>query len=401
MKVLALVSILITTTSFAQGFEAVEYDQATRIDNTYQDLNEQAGIRCKYTGTGTHHTLKRFESKVVSGESITTDYSVDDNPFSIVISPNSGDGSAKLVFGDEEFTGKVSNDRWGRFYRYVTNNIKIKYSKLVGVKSDLARKYDLPRLKCEVEIAVASMHQISDINMHINVHPHRTYDFRGRSTDKVQEYLDQFDGQQLVLLDDKDKKGDGYDVNDFLEFGSADLTKRNLLAPQVSIPQDIPMLVSPAGHNEYIVSNKNQNIMFTGGNHNYCIWNNTKHIIDAAFVSDSNESLNFTFDTSAIVVQKGGLVTGTSIPKSLFKKSNLLEDVFNNSTVLNRAKYLQAFFDSFAKEFLEKKKGMFAKVTLVQEGLKPQTVEVTGSGKRDFIIKFNYIHEELEVELNN
>jgi hypothetical protein len=398
MKVLALVSVLVSLSSFADNTDSVKKDQSLRIDKSYQDLNELAGIRCKYIGTGTYHALKRFESKVVTGESITTDYSVDDTPFSIVVSPNDDDGAASFNFEDASIPARVSNDRYGRFYRWVTNNIKINFSKLNESQNDISKKYDLSRLKCEVEVAVASIHEITDSNMHINVHPHKNYDVRGGSNAKVQEYLDTYIGQQLVLLDDKDKKGDGYDVNDFFSDGFADLTRKYFFDPEVLISEDIPMLISPAGHNEYIVTNKNQNVVFTGGNHNYCMWNNTRHIIDAALISDMNESIVFTYDTSGIVVQRGGIINGLAIPKSVFNKSNLLENIFNNFTTQNRNKYLQSYFDYFTNEFLTKKKGMYSKVTFIQEGLLPQTKEVIGSGNREFTVKFNYKHKEATVE---
>jgi hypothetical protein len=180
-------------------------------------------------------------------------------------------------------------------------------------------------------------------------------------------------------------------ISDFFAGKEPKLPETNLPSTLENVPLSIPMIVSPAGNSRYdIKAEKEINVIYTGGNHNYCIWNSARHILENLLNSRSNAKVNFRYDMSAIVAQVRGVErTGINFPRASVKKSNLLKDLLADKSV--QATYHKNYMYYFADWLADEYQGMFRTYTVdyEAEGFK-KTVTFKGQGTRDLYITFRY-----------
>ena len=254
----------------------------------------------------------------------------------------------------------------------------------------LAQEIDLPRLMCQVNLAYAHPYPLTDGNYHINVHPHARYDWMRKLKTITENYLKDQRFESLVLLETTNYRGNSVNLNDF--FNGVDYrlkqTEMDLVLSEVA--EDIPLIVSPAGNSEYIFDvDKELNVTFTGGNHNYCIWNVTRHIILGLLRSKSTAVINFNYDSAAIVAQRRGVEgLGLDFPKSDYNRSNLLKDLLENKSIIDRyhRNWLWYFQNTLGKRYV----GQFKSYTINYQAPGWQrTVVVNGNGSRDLIVNIN------------
>ncbi|MBA2405375.1 MAG: hypothetical protein H0V66_11435, partial [Bdellovibrionales bacterium] len=158
-----------------------------------------------------------------------------------------------------------------------------------------------------------------------------------------------------------------------------------------NVPLDVPLVVSPTGNNRFnIVANSEINITYSGGNHNYCIWNSTRQVISAFLNSKSEARIIFHYDMQAIIAQESGMEgLNLSFPRPSINRSNLLKDLLATAPVqaIYHASYLSYFRNFMAKQY----SGMYRtfKLNYKTEGYS-ETITVQGKGLRDVEVDFTY-----------
>lgn len=254
----------------------------------------------------------------------------------------------------------------------------------------LAQEIDLPRLLCQVNFAYAHPYPLSDGHYHINVHPHLRYDWMRKLKDITESYLKDARFESLILLETTNGRGNSVKLDDFFNGVDYRLKQTEMDIVLSDVPEDITLIVSPAGNSEYIFNvDKELNVTFTGGNHNYCIWNVTRHIILGLLRSNSTASINFNYDSSAIVAQRRGVEgLGLDFPKSDISRSNLLKDLLENKSIVDRyhRNWLWYFQNTLGKRYV----GQFKTYTIHYKAPGwERTVVVNGNGSRDLVVKIN------------
>lgn len=254
----------------------------------------------------------------------------------------------------------------------------------------LSQEIDLPRLTCQVKLATEHSYPISDGNYHINVHPHLRYDWMRKLKTITENYLKDPQFESLILLETTNNRGNSVNLHDFFDGVDYKLKQTELDVVLSDVPEDIPLLVSPAGNSEYIFNVERElNITFTGGNHNYCIWNVTRHVILGLLRSNSTAVINFNYDSSAIVAQRRGVEgLGLDFPKRDISKSNLLKDLLENKSIVDRyhRNWLWYFQNTLGKRYV----GQFKTYTINYKAPGwERTVVVNGNGTRDLTVNIN------------
>jgi hypothetical protein len=244
---------------------------------------------------------------------------------------------------------------------------------------------------CSVNFAYALPFVLEDGNYHINVHPHTIYDWQNRLKEPIEKYLSDETYKSIILLEADNVRGNKVNIPNFFAGKEPGLTLPNYPSSLVNVPYETPLIVSPAGNSRYDIRAENEiNITFTGGNHNYCIWNSARHILENLLNSRSSATVNFRYDMSAIVAQVRGVErTGINFPRSSVARSNLLRDLLSDKAVqvTYHKNYLHYFSTWLADEYI----GMYRTYTVDYEG--PGFKEVrtyNGHGTRDLKVTFRY-----------
>ena len=251
----------------------------------------------------------------------------------------------------------------------------------------LANEIDLPRLNCQVNLAYEHPYYLTDGNYHFNVHPHLRYDWMRKLQGPTEAYLNNPRYESLILLETTNYRGNSVNLNDFFDGVDYRLKQTEMDLVLSNVPEDVPLVVSPAGNSEYIFDvDKELNIVFTGGNHNYCIWNATRHVILGLLRSKSNAVINFRYDSAAIVAQRKGVEgLGLDFPKSDHSRSNLLKDLLQNKSIIDRyhRNWLWYFQNTLGTRYV----GQYKTYTINYKAPGwEKTVTMNGSGSRDLVV---------------
>lgn len=257
-----------------------------------------------------------------------------------------------------------------------------------------SNEFETSKIYCSVNFAYAAPHIINDGDYHINIHPHRNYDWQSLLKVPVEDYLNNANYKSFILLEAGNYRGNLVNITDFLTGVNYKLPQNDFGGTELeNVPLEVPFIVSPAGRNHYTMKARSQlNVTFTGGNHNYCIWNNTRFVMESLMRSKSEAKLNLYYDTKAIVAQiKGMERVGINFPKNDIKQSNLLINLLQNENTRGsyHRNYHYYFKTFFFKEFL----GMFktVKLTYQAHGFEREDI-IQGTGSRDLEINFIYLY---------
>lgn len=256
----------------------------------------------------------------------------------------------------------------------------------------LAKELETHKIFCSVNFAKAEPYVLQNGDYHFNVHPHTIYDWQAKLKNPIETYLNNPSFKSIVLLESGNDRGNLVDINRFLNGEAAKLPVSTLKSDLVNVPAETPLIVSPAGNNRYQMNADSElNITFSGGNHNYCIWNSTRQVLIGLMNSKSEAKINFIYDTKAIVAQQRGM-EGLSInfARQSVNKSNLLFDLLSNPSVQSsyHFSYLIFFRNFFAQEY----SGMYRtfKVNYDAPGYK-ESFTMNGQGTRDLEVNFQYL----------
>ena len=365
------------TPSYAQ-------DITTRFNEAYQKTDKNFDIDCRYSFNQSFKLMTPLSETIKGKDFIKREFLIE-----------SETKTSKMVFNLQKndknfeytllFDGKhLSRGNLSRrdFYIPPVNN------------PQFAAEFETSRIYCFVNFAYSAPHEIGDGDYHINVHPHKSYDWQSLLKIPVERCLNDSNYQSLILIETGNYRGNLVNINDVLngidyklprsDYGGTDLE---------NVPSEVPVIVAPAGHTRYNLKAQTElNVTFTGGNHNYCIWNNTRFVLESLMRSRSEAKINIYYDTKSLVAQVKGMErVGINFPKKDINQSNLLYSLLKNQKSrdnyhLNYNYYFKQFF---FKEFI----GMFktVKFSYEAEGFKKEEI-ISGNGTRELEIKFIYLY---------
>jgi hypothetical protein len=368
---------LISFTAFAQTFPE-------RVAQTYLQTDKNFDIDCSYSYNKTLKLITPVGDTNKGPNHIAREFLIEGNdrqlPMSFTLTRSSRGLEYQIVINKEH----VSSAKLTRRSFYIA-----------PIKDQaFASQFETSKIECQVNFAYALPYVLKDGNYHISVHPHKTYDWQSRLKGSIESYLNDPGFQSIILLETGNYRGELVNINQFLDGVDYKLPPTKLESDLVHVPNEVPILVSPAGNSRYDIQAKNEiNITFTGGNHNYCIWNVTRHVIENLMNSNSEARVNFNYDMKAIVAQPKG-IEGEGLVINFNRRdvnrSNLLKDLLSNKEIQARyhASYLQYFRDFIGKQY----SGMYKtyRIHYKAEGFET-TVILKGQGIRNLEINLNYI----------
>lgn len=374
MKTSLLISLLWSFTTFAQN-ELTAFQQ--RVQDTYFKTDKNYALDCLY-GTNDKFQIiyPTTETKRTSStleRSFIIETATRKIPMDFVVRRN-----------EKKFEYIITVDK-----QYLsTGPLKLREFQPNPLSNpQINSEVDLSRLLCQVNLATEHPYPLKDGNYHINVHPHLRYDYMRKLKTVTENYLADPRYESLVLLETTNYRGNSINLHDFFNGVDYRLKQTEMDVVLTEVPEDVPLLVSPAGNSEYIFDvDKEINITFTGGNHNYCIWNVTRHVILGLLRSKSTAVINFNYDSSAIVAQKRGVEgLGLDFPKSDISRSNLLKDLLQNKSIIDRyhRNWLWYFQNTLGNRYV----GQYKTYTINYKAPGwTKTVVMNGKGSRDLVV---------------
>lgn len=373
-----ILPLLISGQVWAQ--EAIPF--STRMARTYLSTDKNFDIACNYAFN------KKFKLVTPTGPTIKgTDFIR--REFQI----ENGIKSSSMVFTlkavNKKFQYSILFD--GKFVS--TSNLTKREFYIARVNNPaFATEFETSQITCGVNFAYAYPQELQDGSYHFNVHPHKVYDWQSHLKVPVERYLNDPKYQSFVLLEAGNYRGNLVKIEDFLNNVDYRLPVSNYPSELEDVPLNVPLIVSPAGHNRYDFKAQNEiTITFTGGNHNYCIWNNTREVMESFLRSKSNAKLIMYYDTHSIIAQAKGMEGFRfNFPRNDINRSNLLKDLFENkkNTLTYHTSYHGYFKNTFFREFL----GMFksVKLTYQADGYQKSDI-ISGNGERELEITLQYL----------
>lgn len=367
--------------SFSIFCEAQAGDFSSLMKEAYLLTDKNFDVDCRYAFNKTFKLITPISETKKGGDYIQRDFKVEtdskSSSMSFILKSIEGKNTYTVLFDQRHRSESKLSKR--EFYLAPVNDI------------NFAREFETSQIVCSVNFAYAYPFTLNDGDYHINVHPHKIYDWQSLLKTKIENYLGNNQYQSLILLETGNYRGNLVNISDFFNNIDYRLPQVEYASELDQVPE-IPLIVSPAGHNRYDFKAANElNITFTGGNHNYCIWNNTREVLEAFMRSKSNAKLTIFYDTNSIIAQAKGMEGFSfNFPRRDINRSNLLKNLLANSnSALNyHSSYHRYFKNSFFKEFT----GMFKTINLTYqaEGY-TQTNIIQGQGSRELEISLVYL----------
>lgn len=380
MPFLYLFSILISVmplTLFAQTY-------AERVTEAYNQTDKNFDVDCSYSYNKTLKLITPVGETVRGVNKLSREFMIEGNnrkiPMSFTLTRIDRAFEYEVKINQEHISkGKLQNRD---FY-------------IAPIKDQsFAAEFETAKIACSVNFASAHPFVLKDGNYHISVHPHRIYDWQKRLKGEIENYLSDPRFTSLIMLETGNYRGNLVNIHNFFDGVNYKLPVNRFDSDLENVPLEVPLVVSPAGNSRFEIRAKNEiNVTFTGGNHNYCIWNVTRHVIQDLLNSNSEARVNFYYDTKAIVAQPRG-IEGEGLDINFKRKdvnrSNLLKDLLREKEVQARyhAYYLQYFRDFLGEQF----EGMFKtyKINYKAEGFE-KTVILEGKGIRNIEVNLIYL----------
>lgn len=366
--------LLGSAASWAQDFTA-------RMVEAYRETDRNFDLDCYYSYNKTYQLITPVQDTVKGQNSLSRKFEIEN-----------GKRSIELEFGVRIEEGKVIYEALFDRRSSVRGNLKQRDFYLPALSDrSLQNEFETNKIMCSVNFAYALPFILEDGNYHINVHPHTIYDWQNRLKAPIEKYLNDTEFTSVILLEAGNVRGNQVNIFDFFAGKEPELGLPSYPSTLVNVPLSVPLVVSPAGNSRYdIRAEKEINVTYTGGNHNYCIWNSARHILENLLNSRSSAVVNFRYDMSAIVAQPRGVErTGINFPRGSVAKSNLLKDLLSDKTV--QATYHKNYLHYFSKWLADEYIGMYRTYTVDYEGPGYKEIRVyQGNGTRDLKITFRY-----------
>ena len=319
------------------------------LSDIYESNNKYFELECTYFSPSSHKVINPVTETIYSTQYATRSF--------ILITPRE-EANLKLdvLMKDEKAYAQV----------YLRN--KLYYEKEIKKIKD--REFYLPYPKgnnnlelqdvfCEINFAEQKPVEITG-EIHLNIHPHTAYDYNKLTVPGANALTEKY--PTMVMLEDGNYKGNLVNLENFLITGNISIGQKYWELTG-DFDNRVNYVVSPAGHNRFLWNSKLEtNIHYTGGNHNYCIWNNTRNILRSYFKSESDRAVNIIFHMDSIVAQIGGIIGGLSIPRRLYRKSPLIKDLLANEKISEE--YVKSYHHYFVSTYINEFNGYFKNLTI-------------------------------------
>ncbi len=389
MKILVLIFL---------AFNALATDYDQRLDALFKSTDKSFDLECYYYSAKKNLLIEEVNQTVYLNKSLIRDFRItkDNQLFDmrLKVSEHKNEnkdkgpiGNYEVTLAGKKFKGTIPKSFYKGFY-------------LINSFSDFDNDFEVNKIYCRVNIAKALPYVFTRTTdrLHINVHPHPTYDWAKETTENVQKIIDSKASKNIILIEEPvDEKGHLVNLKEFLQTGIVPDLPVSKYKSALDIPNDAKLIVSPAGHNRYKFDKKGGelNVLYTGGFHNYCVWNNTRSIISSLFRSNSETTLNLTYKMDSLIVQRVGVIGSLSFNYLMLRKTRLLSKL-NVNKPKYMAKYYKKYFKFFSGPFVfGSTYGSFtyAFKTLTinyDNPLYKDSVTYKGAGDRDLTINLKY-----------
>lgn len=372
---MAALALMFTNLSFADArFTERQNQQFTKIQNT-------AFVKCIVNKGGTKQDI-RFKSNRSTDKAFITEYQIDETDISFIYDIERDRLLTKM--NGFYYKNEIEKEKDGNGYVYYQ-------------VSSLTQSALLQNLDCQLMLGRETFQKIVEDQVHINVHPHRGYDPAGETVEITQQLLNDPSMDQVILLEYQGRSEP--DLKEFLTGEDRDfkLGYEGFPVIDLIVPEKASLKVAPTGRTPFDYDQEKLEVFYTGGTHNYCMWNSSMRLIDALVAKKDNRELTINYIKEGIVVQAAGILgsrwrspIGTS--RSDRKFGNSLAKVFSQMSEKKKQKYHSAYLASMRIHLQQQKLNMFSKVTINYTGDEfAQSIEVEGTGSGEYILNINYI----------
>lgn len=382
-KLLAISLLGLSTVGFASDQE--------RMNATYKSAYANAAVNCEYyyfRDVPKIETLSQKYSKTIGASGL---FQVNQNTIEVNVTSGSNNGLVDFKVDGIGFKSSLKSSGGAN----QINHISIDLNNLSSQQASLAEAVQLKDIDCSVDIGMENHYELNQEQIHISMHPHRNYDVDGESIPGTLRELAR-PAQHLMLFDDSPNnrfKAQGTNFNNFVSLGVTGLRDSPFSLPGFAIPKEIPLRLSQAGHNRFTLTKPHHDITYSGGNHNFCILNNTRRVMHGFMESPVTRSITFKYPLDAIVVQQSTWLKDGNFSRSDLKSSNMLSNVFRKMDNTKIKKYLDAYYGYFRWNYFAEKKYYFATATFkqVMDGGYERTEKIQGFGTGHIDVTFEYI----------
>ncbi|MCT4642944.1 MAG: hypothetical protein N4A33_11700 [Bacteriovoracaceae bacterium] len=384
MNKLILLSLLVLNSLFAN-------DIIKRMDKAFLDSYKNYDLKCYYFRADKDALVQAYDKTTLNSDNLSRKFTLNlegqSYPFSFMVKNSAGSNSYALEF-DEGLTvkGMINPKDFYRLFEFGDAGFFMNEANVTR-KSQVLSKIKLSKIKCNIEFAKSKAINLEG-TVHVNVHPHTRYDYQGLTTDKVKKMYRDY--KSYVLVDGANRQGFRVNLENFFSTGSYKLT-HEIFQTFIEVPNETPLVISPAGYNDYTFPESGEvEVILTGGNHNYCIWNNTRNLMWGLFYSTSTAKLDIIYKKDSTVLQRSGIIPGLSYKRKEMRSGNLLATLFEKYPA-KRKTYHNAYNYYFEKDFVLRFKGLYKslKYTYQDGDYKVESI-IKGNGTRDLEINLLY-----------
>lgn len=364
-----------------------------RTIKTFEDSFKNRELRCVYFQPEKNIMITPVDETSFIKNSLSRNFKIETVSDSIDLSVeifNNPDPMYKVVVDNNiVYEGILDQVLFTRLLEFNYGGFFLSYLNQVSGNIQTLKNINLSKIKCNLDVAKTPP-LVLEGSHHISVHPHSNYDYLSLLGDPIASYLESM--RSYVLIESRERLAKDIDYKKFLETGVYS-TNYPIYRTAVDIPDNALTAISPVGYNDFIFEGDEVEIFYTGGNHNYCIFNNTRNVLWALLYSKKEIKLKINYDSSAVVVQRRGILDNKSLhfKKKHVKGSNILKDVFlKNPNLFN--KYHNGYSNYFEYGFLSYFKGLYKKLiyTYNADGFTREKV-LDGNGERTLEITLNYL----------
>lgn len=359
-------------------------DLVSRAQKAYLDTDKTFDLDCYYSWNQNYKLIVPKGLTQKTSDKITREFMIEDGersiPFNFTVYMDKGKPQYQaLIDGIHTSMGPVARRE---FYIAPIQD------------KNTQTEWETNKIYCNVNFAYAQPYVLTDGEYHFSVHPQTVYDWQNRLKTQIEEYLTRPDLRSVIFLETGNYRGNLVNIQDFFSGKDYRLPITKFETSLTEVPSDVPLIVSPAGNNRFeLQADKEIRITFTGGNHNYCIWNVARHVLEDLMVSKSNAKIFFRYDMGAIVAQTGGVVGNQmNFSRRDVNRSNLLRDLLQDPKKQKayHTGYMNYFIDYLAREY----KAMYRTYTVRYEAPGfSETVVLRGQGLRDLEASFTYFND--------
>ena len=352
-------------------------DMEALVKNAYSEQNNTAFVACS------HPFIEYKENSIKKGEGVVTSFLIKDTNANIQVDKNS---RVELRFENshEVFTGFAA--RKGKY-------ISWRFKRLNEAQKVLYNQLELDKLNCMVEVFKALPIKITNSKLHINMHPHRVYDQQSLSTPFVNEYLADQTIQNIIFLDNYDYSY-SLKLSPFVDQVGENYWISKFSIPEVTLGANSEVYAASAGHAVFSSKVNILEVVYTGGNINYCILNNFRRLTNAFIQGSTGGVLTIKFDVNALMAQKGSWMWGARFPGRKYQSIYVKEYIKTNPDQIDNL--AETYFDYMTEKHfnLLRAKELFGEVKLSFKSRNFfKEANLKGKSSKKFQINFEFINE--------